>query len=175
MNEFLSDENITLHREYIRTKKLKYSILESSISKLSGADVKDVFRMKLDLRDKQDALVLLTEISLHDIYFSSFTKIRFSHSSLVAEKYGSDEAFLNDVFRLCMSMKYGFGCVFLFGDKIVVRGFENFEDVFRFGVPRLAIDICEHAYFLDYGFDKERYLICALSYLDTTKLNVFDK
>ena len=35
-----------------------------------------------------------------------------------------------------------------------------------------AIDVCEHAYFADYGFDKQRYLISALPYLDITKLTL---
>lgn len=174
MNEFLSDENIALHREYIITKKLKYSILESSIEKLRGANVKDIFRMKLDARDRRDALLLLPEIRLHDVYFSSFSKTRFSHSALITESYGNEAAFLNEVYRICMSIRYGFVCIFLVGGRVAVQGFEGFEDVFRFADPLLAVDVCEHAYFMDYGFDKERYLICALPYLDITKITVAD-
>ena len=171
MNEFLSEENIALHREYLRTKKLKYSILESSIPKLRDAEVKDVFRMRLDSRDKRDIVLLLPEIKLHDVYFSSFGKTRFPHSALIAKSHGSEAAFLNEVYRSCIATMYGFVCVFLVGDRTVIYGFENYEDVFKFGVPLLAVDVCEHAYFMDYGFDKERYLLSALPYLDITKLN----
>ena len=35
---------------------------------------------------------------------------------------------------------------------------------------RLAVDLCEHAYFYDYGFDKKSYLKAALSSLDLSKI-----
>ena len=38
------------------------------------------------------------------------------------------------------------------------------------GEPRLAIDLCEHAYFIEYGFDKERYLEDLLRHLDLSRL-----
>ena len=37
--------------------------------------------------------------------------------------------------------------------------------------PALAIDVSEHAYFLDYGFDKQRYIMAALPFLDLSKLS----
>jgi UDP-N-acetylglucosamine--N-acetylmuramyl-(pentapeptide) pyrophosphoryl-undecaprenol N-acetylglucosamine transferase len=73
--EFLSEENIDLHREYVRQKKLKYSIIEGSVPEFKGAEVKDIYRMKISARDKTDAIDLLSEITAHDIFFSSFSSI----------------------------------------------------------------------------------------------------
>ena len=170
MVEFLSEENINLHRDYVRNTKLKYSIIESSISKLKGAGVREVLSMKLSQRDKDDALRLLPEIAIHDIYFSSFDDRRFPHSALVAKHWGSESAFLNEVYRNCMAIKYGFVAIFRFRNIIAVKGFEDCLEIFKAGTPLLAVDVCEHVYFMDYGFDKERYLVNALSYLDITKL-----
>ena len=39
--------------------------------------------------------------------------------------------------------------------------------------PILAVDICEHVYFLDYGFDKERFLCRFLPYLSLSKIDQF--
>ena len=37
--------------------------------------------------------------------------------------------------------------------------------------PILALDLYEHAYFNDYGFNRDRYLRSALEYLDLERLN----
>lgn len=174
MNEFLSEENIALHREYLRNKKLKYSIIESSVPMLKGAKIKDVLRMRLKPYDRRDALILLPEIVAHEIFFSSFGKARFPHSDLVTDGWGNEASFLNEIFRVGMTLKCGFVCVYSFGARIIIRGFEDTLDVFEFGEPKLTIDVFEHAYFMDYGFDKERYLISALPYLDITKLTAAD-
>ena len=171
MERFLSEENLNMHREYLRDKRLKYSILESSIPELSGASTKDVLSMKLDRRDRADALRLISEIELHDIYFTSFGDTRFPRSKCVADFYGSETAFLNEVFRRAMSLKYGFITVYRRGRNILLDECSDYENAFRRSRPMLAVDICEHAYLKDYGFDRERYLLNSLPYLDITKLN----
>ena len=37
--------------------------------------------------------------------------------------------------------------------------------------PILSIDLYEHTYFLDYGFDKKRFIRTAISYLDISSLD----
>lgn len=171
LNRFLSEENIALHLEYVRDKRLKYSIIESSFPMLSGKSVHDVFRMKLNPRDKLDAVDLLSEIKLHDIFFSSFSKTQYPRCREIEEKYGSEAEFLNSLYRLASSRAHGFALVYLHGTRIEIDATSDYPSAFRIGQPVLAIDICEHSYFMDYGFDKERYLISMLPYLDITKLS----
>jgi superoxide dismutase len=38
-------------------------------------------------------------------------------------------------------------------------------------VPRLAVDISEHAYFLDYRFEREKYLRSAIANLNLSLLD----
>ena len=170
----MSEESIAMHREYLRNKRLRYSIFESSIPTLKGAEIRGVLRMRLKQYDRRDALSLLTEIKLHDLFFSSFSSARFPHSDLVCDGWGNEAAFLNEIFRVGMTLGCGFVCIYFLGARITVRGFVNCLDVFKFGEPLLALDVFEHAYFMDYGFDKERYLISALPYLDITKITVAD-
>ena len=171
MNNFLSEENIDLHREYVRTKRLKYSILESSIPKLKDATVTDLFRMRMSRRDKSDALPLRAEIELHNVYFSSFCQTRFLRCEQVEKKWGSCASFLNDIFKRCMELSYGFVTVSAVYGDIILESSSDSLSLFSHGTPMLAIDVCEHAYFADYHFDKERYLINALPYLDLMKIS----
>lgn len=171
MNEFLSEENLSLHKEYIRTKRLRYSIIEASFPSLSSADVGRIYRMKIPTRDKRDAIELMAEIKLHDIFFSSFTESPYARSPVVSMRYGSEANFLNTVFRAAMSGRDGFVTIFCSGDDITVDFVRECERAFRSYTPMLAVDVCEHAYFMDYGFDKERYLLSALPYLDIARLS----
>lgn len=174
MTEFLSEDNLKLHKDYLRKQKLKYSIIETSSPGLKGAGIRDVLRMKIDSQDKRDALDLLPDILLHEIYFSSFSQLRFPRSDVVSLTFGSEAAMLNELFRLCMSLRYGFAVAYSLGNKVRLLGIENMKDIIRYGEPCLAVDVSEHAYFMDYGFDKERYLTNMLPYLDLTKLTFTD-
>ena len=70
-----------------------------------------------------------------------------------------------------MRLPYGFVLVYRFGEKIEVRECTDFVSAQRYAAPALAIDVCEHAYFMDYGFDRERYLVSALPYLNVAELS----
>ena len=167
ITDFLSEESVALHKEYLRQKRLKYSILESCIPRLHGASVSDLFKLKLDKRDRADALELLPEIVLHDLYFSSFSEEKYPASPLVRELYGSEASFLSELYGLAKNRQFGFLAVYGASNAKVVT---DYADALRYHTPTLAVDLCEHAYFTDYGFDGERYLVAALSYLDLTKL-----
>ena len=172
MNRFLSEESIALHREYIRLKRLKYSIIECSVTALQGADILDIYRMKISSRDRRDALDLLSQIRLHELFFSSFSERLYPRSSLVSSTYGSEANFLNLIYKCALDLPHGFVAIYCNGGRVDVREITDHTDAFRSRVPTLALDVCEHVYFTDYGFDKERYLSSALPYLDLTRLSV---
>ena len=169
ITEFLSEENIALHKEYVRQKRLKYSILQSSFPKLCDADVKELFGMRLSRRDRRDALALLPEIILHDVFFTSFCEEKYERSSLVASLYGSEAAYLNELYKLAKNSSVGF---LIIGRGARFSAVTDYADALRYERPLLALDLCEHAYFLDYGFDRERYLVNALSQLDLKKITL---
>ena len=169
LREFLSEENIALHKEYARQIRLKYSILEASLKELTGAGVKDLYRLKLDDRDRADALELLPQIILHDVFFSSFCECRYPRSVLVSSVYGSESAFLNRLYKAAEGAQFGFLIIGRGASYSVVT---DYKRALRYDEPLLAVDLCEHAYFLDYGFDRERYLVSALSHLDLKKITI---
>lgn len=171
MDRFLSEENIALHREYIRTKRLKYSIIEDSVPALKGAELGDIYRMKITEIDRRDSLSLLSEITLHDVFFSSFAQSQYPRSHFIERMYGSEAVFLNLLYKYALGLRYGFILVYVIGGRVRIAESTDFASDLRSGVPLLAIDVCEHSYFMDYGFDKERYLLSLLPYLDISKLS----
>lgn len=170
---FLSDDNLLLHKEQINTKKLQYSILEKSIPSLDGKTVSDILGMRLSRRDKIDASVLLAEITLHGIYFSSFTDKTFERSLEVEKRYGTTASLMNSLYASAMKLSCGFVAVLAIGERLSVMASDDYVSFFKNGTPILAIDVCEHAYFRDFLFDKERYLLSALPYLDLDKIAEF--
>ena len=167
LTEFLSEENIAMHKEYVRQKHLKYSIIESYLPCIKGARVSDVVRLGLKREDRRDVLRLLPEIVLHGVYFSSFSDRRCVRCDAVARSYGSEAAYLNLLFETVKSIETGFLAIYRDGTALA---FTDPKEAFVRGEPVLAIDLAEHAYFLDYGFDRDRYLGNCLTYLDLTKL-----
>ena len=167
LTEFLSEESISAHKEYVRQLRLKYSIIESYLPRLKGVKMTDLSRLGLAGCDRRDVLLLLPEITLHEVYFSSFLETPHVRSVAVAEIFGSEAAYLNRLFGLAKNSAFGFLAIGQGGVASVVT---DYKDAFIHGEPILAVDLCEHAYFLDYGFDRERYLVSCLSHLDLTKI-----
>ena len=167
MTEILSEENISMHREYLRQMRLRYSILESDLPRLKGVSVGDLARLKLDKKDLRFALELLPEIVLHDIFFDSFTDRKYTSSEAVKSCYGSEANLLNELYRLSKGSCCGFLVV---GRDCRASLVSDFVDAFKVGDPILAVDLFEHSYFLDYGFDRERYVLNCLSHLNLKKL-----
>ena len=165
MSEIFSDVQIGIHREYLEKLRLKFSILKKSRIGINSDNIREIARRKLESSLKREALELLAEISAHELFFSSFGKIRQPESALIKKYYPSSAAFLNYLCRLGEDRKYGFLGVELRGGKPVGYTSENSLDAVLRHKPVLLIDMYEHAYFLDYGFDRERYLISCLSYL----------
>ena len=167
LREFLSEENIALHKEHVRQMRLKYSVIESYLPSVKGAKVSDVFRLRLGKDDRRDVLGILPDIVLHDLYFSSFLDRRCVRCEAVARLYGSEAAYLNFLFQTAQKTDGRFLAIYRGGSALAVT---DLKEAFVRAEPVLAIDLAEHAYFLDYGFDRERYLVSCLTYLDLTKI-----
>ena len=170
MLEFLSEGSLALHMEYVRRLRLKYSILEKSVKEIKSKNLYDILRQKIKITDKTDALNLISEIVLHDVFFSSFRDEECMASQEARRHFGSESALLYSLYRQGMKLRFGFVCVYCREDKIWTRSSENMIDLVVPTEPTLAVDVCEHSYFCDFGFDKERYLLSALSHLDLSRL-----
>lgn len=76
------------------------------------------------------------------------------------EKYGSIDDFIKEYVNLAMKLK-GSGYTFLEFDNnnLVLRNRENQNSPFFDGsIPLFTVDLWEHAYYINYENDKEKYL-----------------
>lgn len=170
MTDFLSESSIELHREYLRQKKLKYSILEKSIKKLENANIYDIMKQNMVQRDKKDALVLLGEIKAHELFFDSFVKNMYVPCPYVQLKFGSETNLMNEIYKCAEELCYGYVAICFSRSDIRVVGAEKGYQLFASGEPLLVVDVCEHVYFSDYGFDKAAYLRQAIPHIDLRKI-----
>lgn len=171
MNAFLSKESISMHKEYLKCQSLKYSILEKSVPRIKGYDMNSIYTMSISRDVKEEAIRLKKEIYLHECYFDSF-----SYNSLVSKAvnayYSSDADFRYRLFRMACERDSGFVCISLDkrGVPIIYAESKSNSTLFK-ADPVLALDICEHSYFFDYGFNREEYFKRAISYLNLSKLD----
>ena len=165
MLSFISEENYRMHLDYLNTLKLKASVIARAMTPESRG--RRHRRADFDLVDR-----LRCEVALHGVYFNSFSEREYVRSDAVSKCFGSDKELLNELLKRGMECRVGF-----VGVKGCSGGaFEIFANEDYRIDPKsiaLAIDVSEHAYFYDYGFDKKKYLGRALSHLSLDKLDEF--
>ena len=170
MYRFLSEQTLFAHKEYVRTLSLKYSILEDSIPNIKNADIDKIQSIRINNRDKEEALSLLCEIKCHDMYFASFDREMGLNSPLARRQYGSEDALAMCILYEGMKKDIKFVSIGIKQGRISIHASKDYHTHFDIHTPKLMIDVEEHAYFWDYGFDKERYIKSALLYLNLAKL-----
>lgn len=174
MNIFLSEENINRHLDYFRRLKLKYSILEKSFPFLTSKSLGEVASCNLNRADKFEVMNLLWEIYAHECYFNSFTS-QPQRCDKIKAFYSSQDRFVYELYDMSKEQNSGFLFVYLDGKGKPSASISNKPDgAFVKYLPVLALDLCEHSYFADYGFKKDKYIRSALTYFDLSKLNSLD-
>ena len=168
--EFLSEDNLNLHLSHLKNASLQYSILEKSVDGLSGLSVRDMSRSGLKRAERDEAFAKLSYIESHRNYFDSFAHLT-KKCDAVRKCFGSEEKFLYEVFECARYESHGFVYVYLDSRRKPKIEFAKPSDAYVKFSPVLALDLYEHAYFLDYAFEKEKYLRSAISRLDIEKLD----
>lgn len=166
--ELVSKSALAVHREYLRTLNLRHSLFEKSYPTILGKPLDDYKSIYSIPRNEREELYRLKgEILAHRLYFSSF--------------FGDGrKAIITDGFReRCTELKYrilcdslcsdGFLIIFTDGGRVEHYAGQNYHRLIEKGSLLLALDLCEHAYFYDYGFDKESYVKKAVSMMDFRK------
>ena len=168
MEEFLSRENLDLHREYLRQQMLRYSVFEVCYPKIKDKSISELMHMRIG-DDKEKIISMKADIILHNVYFNSFGN-RNECSKLLVQQYKSIQSFLYELYKASLEHD-GFCVIYSDGERIKFSFGEAL--IYKIGKiqPLLAIDLSEHAYFLDYGFNKEEYLKNAVSFLNLKKID----
>ena len=144
---FLSETNLSMHKEYLRELNLRLSIFEKSYTESLGKSPMEILRLKIPKKDRIELFELKSEIAAHNIFFSSF----------LFEMRVSDSALRYDMLCEAMRAKSGFLVAWRGkkGEFLYMAG-EDYREIFKETEPMLAVDLCEHSYFYDYGFDKKK-------------------
>jgi len=115
--------------------------------------------------DQFDILYNLFGVLNHNLYWQSmneknkkpFGKLK----TCIEEKYGNFDNFYNVIKNIALSLK-GSGYTFLVLNKekdLEIINMQNQDNPIMFGyIPLFTIDLWEHAYYLNYENDKEKYL-----------------
>ena len=168
LRKFLSERAIELHKEYLEECRLGLSILGKSGYDIEGKRYPELCRARLgDARE--EILALSRDVYLHEIYFDSFAE-GCAPLDVVKPQFGSLASFLYRLECEAMASDGGFLLLSRVGDGIAIWHSRRLGERFR-TEPRLAIDLDEHAYFIDYGFDKLSYVRGALSHLNLARLD----
>ena len=168
---FVSEANKSIHKEYLRQLKLSLSIFEKSYPWIRGKNIKEIARGRLKSDERDELIRLKGEILAHEIYFSSFGQSTGAPS--IRKEYGSEASFLYQLFCEAIKCRDG-GFLLVYLDKrgtINLYAGEDYYKIFDEYVPCLAIDLCEHAFFYDYLFEREKYIKSAISRLDLSKIS----
>ena len=170
LRAFLSEDTVKLHASHLSDIQLKYSVIKKSIPELNGKTLREIMKMRLGKDVKDDILPLINSIKSHIMYFSSFA-LNPKPCNEIRRYYSSEAAFLYEMYLVARETPFGFLYISLSdrGTPIALVS-DGFSLPSSTSPPRLAIDLCEHAYFLDYHFDKDRYLRACLSHLDISRL-----
>lgn len=178
MRLFLSEETLRRHSAECARIRLLRQILEKETPALCtvrlftsdepGTRAAVSLPRSLRLRNpiREDVYRVLGSIAAHTLYFSSFARTGMRCPALRAG-YSSEAGFLYEA--KCMAMKTG--DAFLFAVPDTRRGACLYTGTFPPPGTVLSLDLCEHAYFLDYGFEREKYIGTALAYWDLSRLS----
>lgn len=165
---FVSELSFGEHFAYRRRLAARLSLLKKSFPARESLDTREILTAHLRGAERQ-MLPLAREILLHDVYFSSFSEGR-EKASPALRRYASDAAFRYELLQTARQARDGFLCIFSDRRGDVRSEIASPPD-FAFSVcPCLAVDLAEHAYFYDFGFDREKYLVEAISRLNLSLL-----
>ena len=139
--------------------------------------VNHIDEFPIDIRD--DILYNLGGVLNHELYFESLgpnnnTNISGNLKEKVIKNYGSVETFLEE-FKRQTKILVGSGYTILVINKekkLEIVNFPNQETPYSYGlIPIMTIDLWEHAYYLKYKNERDKYIDAFFKIIDFNKVN----
>ena len=158
---YISPRTLLIHynNHYLKYKEnLNKLVMTDDLVKL----IKNID--KYDLRKRDEILYNVGGVLNHELYFSSMNhKNRMPTGKLkiaIDKKYGSYDKLKREFIRKA-NMMIGSGYTFLVINKngLDIINLSNQETPYLYNmIPLLALDLWEHAYYLDYQSDRANYI-----------------
>ncbi len=166
------------------TMKRHYRIYTNYVNKLNELipnneeNLEDIIKNidKFPIQDRDKILYNASAILNHEMYFNNMgvnkNKLIGKLKEKVIQQYGSLEQFLEE-FKKQASYVVGSGYTFLVlnGDNLEIINTSNQENPYLYGlIPIMALDLWEHAYYLDY-FNRQEYIDNFFSIVNFEEVN----
>lgn len=169
LEPYIDPKALVIHYENFYKKYLKElnSFLSEnpSFAKYSKEELIDHIE-EIPLSKRADIYVILGGVLNHELYFKSMNP-KASHTptgklkEAIDQKYGSFENFKKEWVKTAQTL-FGSGYTFLVLDKkkeLLILNMSNEDSPYYYGfIPILAMDLWEHAYYLDYQSNREQYI-----------------
>lgn len=152
-------EHIKIYEESVH----KYNLTEKELIEYRG--IKDDIILSNEFKAlKLQEASCLNSIMLHELFFQTMTKQETSPGEktveLMTKNFGSFSKWTSD-FLLSAKASKGW-CVLAFDQRSkIYRNIildENDKGVILMAYPLIVLDCAEHAYFMDYGHSKDKYI-----------------
>ena len=153
------------------TMKRHYRIYTNYVNKLNELipdneeNLEDIIKNidKFPIQDRDKILYSASAILNHEMYFNNMgvdkNKLVGKLKEKIVQQYGSIENFIEE-FKKQASYVVGSGYTFLVlnNDDLEIINTSNQENPYSYGlIPIMALDLWEHAYYLDY-FNRQEYI-----------------
>lgn len=186
LEPYISDKTLTLH---YNNHYLKYLNNLNEILKENNYDFKDskeelfknIDQFPIGIRDK--ILFNLGGVVNHELYFNNISMNKknepiASIKEAIDEEYGNYEIF-KEKFKKSAKNLVGSGYTFLVlnKSKLQIINMSNQESPYMYNmIPIIALDLWEHAYYLDYQNNKDKYIDTFFEIIDFNKVNsIYEK
>lgn len=127
--------------------------------------------------NREDILFNLGGVINHDIYFNSMSEKREEPNiflkTMILSEYESYDNFKKEFKKKAMSLKgSGYTFLVLSNGKLDIINLFNQDSPYRYNMlPLITIDMWEHAYYLNYKNEKEKYIDNFLEIVDFKQAN----
>lgn len=133
----------------------------------------DALRSELHIKNRD--ILLETLLISHDLYFNSFTdsvqKVPKPARRLIECTWGVISDLYIELMNEAMNLEdQGFVYLSMYRGCLELNCMEYSEKIRNGSVGLLALDMWEHAYYLDYNCDKERYVKRFCEHIDWEKM-----
>lgn len=164
ISERQAQEHIKLYQGYLKKiEEIRKKIIDAE--KEGNATYSEVRELKIEEG------FCINAIKLHEFYFENVTSEKIESreiTKMIEEDFGSFESWKKEFAACAMSAR---GWVVLAYDWKDDKMHNYIMDIHNQGgiidtIPILALDMYEHAYFIDYGTDKKKYIEWFLAHIN---------
>lgn len=170
MTSFLTEDNVSSHISYMKMLRCKYSLEEKSFPQIKGKGIAELSKASISAEIKREMLNKLIAWKSHELYFSSFA-LEVGRCEKIKKYFSSTDAMLYEIENTAQTVSEGFVYVSWTGKSIKIFTSDMPYNYFVKYQPQLALDLCEHSYFLDYRFNRESYVTNALAHLNISVID----